>query len=232
MRADVRRPTGLFVFDGMFPAHKVLRSVRFLWCCCRSFYRSARTLATHTWRRHRFLSLQLCCCALLLHSHRGASGFLSCPALLCALLRYLRVAPALRVLRYLRVSKCQAILVAASSKATKPKRQIRKETQVDNQATIRECTSFFLPSGGGRGLVPVSFRWCPAGERLVPSVRRCPPCLLSGGWFGVLFPAILSYASRLSNELASPFVVVLSEKQTKKAAKTMLVIHDESYQRR
>jgi hypothetical protein len=77
-------------------------------------------------------------------------------------------------------------------------------------------------------LVPVPFRWCPAGERLVPSVRRCPPCLLSGGWFGVLFPAIFSYASRQSNELAPPFVVVLPEKKTKKAAKTMLVIHDES----
>jgi hypothetical protein len=63
---------------------------------------------------------------------------------------------------------------------------------------------------------------------LVPSVRRCPPCLLSGGWFGVLFPAIFSYASRQSNELAPPFVVVLPEKKTKKAAKTMLVIHDES----
>ena len=85
-----------------------------------------------------------------------------------------------------------------------------------------------FPSGGGRGLVPVPFRWCPAGERLVPSVRRCPPCLLSGGWFGVLFPAIFSYASRQSNELAPPFVVVLPEKKTKKAAKTMLVIHDES----
>jgi hypothetical protein len=44
----------------------------------------------------------------------------------------------------------------------------------------------------------------------------------------VLFPAIFSYASRQSNELAPPFVVELPEKKTKKAAKTMLVIHDES----
>jgi hypothetical protein len=42
----------------------------------------------------------------------------------------------------------------------------------------------------------------------------------------VLFPAIFSYASRQSNELAPPFVVVLPAKKTKKAAKTMLVIHD------
>jgi hypothetical protein len=63
-----------------------------------------------------------------------------------------------------------------------------------NQVTIRGCTSFLLPSGGGRGVVPVPFRWCPAGERLVPSVRHCPPCLLSAAWFGVLFPAILSCA--------------------------------------
>jgi hypothetical protein len=37
-----------------------------------------------------------------------------------------------------------------------------------------------------------------------------------------------SYTSRQSNELAPPFVVVLPEKKTKKATKTMLVIHDES----
>jgi hypothetical protein len=81
----------------------------------------------------------------------------------------------------------------------------------DNQVTIRGCTSFFLPSGGGRGVVPVPFRWCPAGERLVPSVRRCPPCLLSAGWFGVLFPAILSCV---------PLRSCITRKKPKRAMKT------------